>query len=378
MTGKPSYKKLENRIKLLNEEIRILRKTDGLLQVSEKKYRTIFNSSPDAILIIQAITGEIIDANKTICKILGYDVKDLIGKHFDILFHHADDFSKEDLLRKVNVGDAVFNIDCKGADNTISPMELTARMVPWINGQAIIVTLRDASERRKIADALNESRQVFIALGDSAKDAILMMDNEGLVSYMNKSALAIFGYSKEEIIGLPLHETLAPSEYAGDYTRGFHHFKTTGQGPAIGKPLEVKVLHKDGMVIPVELSLSAVKILDRWHAIGILRDISGRKQAEEDRIKKEKLVGVLEMAGAICHELNQPLHVIGGYSELLQLKMDKNDQLYSKLKIITEQVAKLGAITAKLSKITTYKTRKYVGGKKIIDIDKSAKTPGHH
>jgi len=378
MTGKPSYEKLENRIKLLSEQARILQKTDGLLQVSEKKYRTIFDNSPDSILIVHGITGEIIDVNKTICKILGYDVKYLIGKHFDILFNHSDDFSKEDLLRKVNVGDAVFNIYCKGADNTISPMELTARMVPWINGQAIIVTLRDASERRKIADALDESRQVFIALGDSAKDAILMMDNEGLVSYMNKSALAMFGYSKGEIIGMPLHETLAPSEYAGDYKRGFHHFKTTGQGPAIGKSLEVKALHKDGTIIPVELSLSAVKILDCWHAIGILRDISGRKQAEKDRIKKEKLVGVLEMAGAICHELNQPLHVIGGYSELLRLHMSKNDQLYSKLKIITEHVAKFGAITAKLSKITTYETREYIRGKKIIDIDKSAKAPGHH
>jgi len=93
--------------------------------------------------------------------------------------------------------------------------------------------------------------------------------------------------------------------------------------------------------------------------------------------KRGKIGWLLEMAGAICHELNQPLHVIGGYSELLQLMMDENDPLYPKLKSITEQVAKLGEITAKLSKITTYETREYIGGKKIIDIDKSTKTPGH-
>ncbi|MBW2593279.1 MAG: PAS domain S-box protein [Deltaproteobacteria bacterium] len=377
MTDKPSYAELKNRIELLNQEARILRKTDGLLQVSEKKYRTVFDSSPDAILIVHGITGEIIDANQTLCKILGYDVNSLMGKHFEILFHYVENFSKEELLDKINIGDAIFNIDCQAADHTVFPMELTARMIPWVNGQAIIVTLRDVSERRKVEDALEEDRQVLIALGDSAKDAILMMDNEGRVSYMNKSALGMFGYSKEEIIGMPLHETLASPEYAGDYTRGFHHFKTTGQGPAIGKSIEVTALHKDGTVIPIELSLSAVKIRGCWHAIGILRDIYERKQAEEERMRGKKLVGVLEMAGAICHELNQPLHVIGGYSELLQLKMDENDPLYPKLKSITEQVAKLGEITAKLSKITTYETREYIGGKKIIDIDKSAKTSGH-
>ena len=377
MTDKPSYEELENRIKLLNEQARLLRKTDGLLQVSEKKYRTVFDSSPDAIIIVHGITGEIIDANKILGKILGYDARQLTGKHFDVLFHYADDFSREDLLRKINVGDAVFNVDCKAADGTIYPMELTARMIPWVNGQAIIVTLRDASERRKIEDVLEESRQVLIALGDSAKDAILMMDDEGRVSYVNKSALEMFGYSKDEIMGMPLHETLASPEYAGDYMRGVRHFKTTGQGSAVGKTIEVTALRRDGTVIPVELSLSAVKVSSRWNAIGILRDISWRRQAEEERIKREKLVGVLEMAGAVCHELNQPLHVISGYSELMQLDMDENNPLYSKLKIIAEQVAKLGKITAKLSKITTYETREYIDGKKIIDIDKSAKTPDH-
>ncbi len=374
MSDKPSYEALENRIRLIDEQARSLRKIDGLLQVSEKKYRTIFDSSPDAVLIVHGITGEIIDANKTLCTTLGYDIKYLLGKHFNTLFYHKNDLSKAELLRKITVGDAVFNTNCKAADDTISPMELMARMIPWVGGQAIIVTLRDASERRKI-EAMQESRQVFIALGDSVKDAILMMDNEGRVSYMNKSARAMFGYSNEEIIGMPLHETLASPEYAGDYTRGFHHFKTIGQGGAIGKSLEVEALHRDGRVIPIELSLSAVKIRDHWHAIGILRDISGHRQAGEDRLRREKLVGVLEMAGAVCHELNQPLHVIGGYSELLQLKMHENDPLYPKLKIITEQVATLGAITAKLSKITTYETCDYIGGKKIIDIDKSAKLP---
>ncbi|RLC33202.1 MAG: hypothetical protein DRH32_01640, partial [Deltaproteobacteria bacterium] len=68
VTDKPSYEELENRIKLLNEQARVLRKTDGLLQVSEKKYRTVFDSSPDAIIIVHGITGEIIDANKILGK----------------------------------------------------------------------------------------------------------------------------------------------------------------------------------------------------------------------------------------------------------------------------------------------------------------------
>ena len=95
-----------------------------------------------------------------------------------------------------------------------------------------------------------------------------------------------------------------------------------------------------------------------------------REQAE--RLKAEKLQAVLETAGAVCHELNQPMMAISGYSELLLLKQAEDNPLYESLTKIIEQIERMGQITQKLMKITRYETKSYGKGKKIIDLEKSS------
>ena len=84
--------------------------------------------------------------------------------------------------------------------------------------------------------------------------------------------------------------------------------------------------------------------------------------------EKEKFQGVLEMAGAVCHEINQPLMSLSGYSEIILMDMPEDSPHYSSFKGILEQVARLGAITRKLMGITQYKTKSYLKGN-IVDID---------
>jgi phosphoserine phosphatase RsbU/P len=87
--------------------------------------------------------------------------------------------------------------------------------------------------------------------------------------------------------------------------------------------------------------------------------------------EKVKLQGVLEMSGAVCHEFNQPLMVIAGYSELLLMDMSENHPKYKMVKKISEQVYRLGDITKKLMKITKYKTKSYLKSN-IIDINEAS------
>lgn len=89
-------------------------------------------------------------------------------------------------------------------------------------------------------------------------------------------------------------------------------------------------------------------------------------------MEKEKLSGVLEMAGAVCHELNQPMQVASGLTELLLLDIPPDHKLYEKLKTIKKHVDRMGVVTQKLMRITSYETKAHVKGK-IIDIDKSIK-----
>ena len=82
--------------------------------------------------------------------------------------------------------------------------------------------------------------------------------------------------------------------------------------------------------------------------------------------------GVLEMAGAVCHEMNQPLMAIYGYLDLISMNIASDDPLFGKVSKIAEQSDRLGRITQKLMTITKYETKDYLQGK-IIDIEKSSK-----
>lgn len=103
----------------------------------------------------------------------------------------------------------------------------------------------------------------------------------------------------------------------------------------------------------------------------INRQLKYRLQAEAESRNLAKLQGVLETAGAVCHELNQPMQAVTGYSELLLMGIDKDGPHYDHANAILEQVERLSGITAKLMRITRYASKDYSNGK-IIDIDKAS------
>ncbi|MBW2177958.1 MAG: PAS domain-containing protein [Deltaproteobacteria bacterium] len=105
----------------------------------------------------------------------------------------------------------------------------------------------------------------------------------------------------------------------------------------------------------------------------VLHDITKRIVGEEAQRESERLQGVFEMAGAICHELNQPLMALSGYVGLLAMKLPKNHPQYEKIAKIQKQVSRLTETTQKLMNITKYETKEYLRTK-IIDIDKSSKS----
>jgi len=108
-----------------------------------------------------------------------------------------------------------------------------------------------------------------------------MVDNDGKVTFWNKAAETVFGYGSEEMLGKNPHDLIAPQRYREQQRAGFSRFAHSGEGSLINKTSEVEALRKDGGSFFAELSLSSVQIKGKWHGIGIARDITNRKQAEE-------------------------------------------------------------------------------------------------
>jgi len=97
-------------------------------------------------------------------------------------------------------------------------------------------------------------------------------------------------------------------------------------------------------------------------------DITERVKAEEEKDYREKLQGILEMAGTVCHEMNQPMQVIYGLSEILLMNTSEKEPIHGKLVGIMNQLRRMNEITGKLMALQYYKTEDYAGFTKIIDI----------
>ena len=168
---------------------------------------------------------------------------------------------------------------------TIATASRTRERTPdWILHAllAIKVHLRKTIVRLKGQERLRASETRLRAITDSARDAILMMDPAGTITYWNPAAESILGYRSEEVLGRNLHDLLAPQRYIESHRGAFGGFVHTGKGPAVGKTIELEARRKDGREIAVSLSLSSVSLDGQWHAVGVLRDITDRKRAEDE------------------------------------------------------------------------------------------------
>gem|GEM_PF-587236 len=136
-------------------------------------------------------------------------------------------------------------------------------------------------ERRLAEAGLRESEDRLSAVTGCAKDGIIMLDADGNVCFWNPAAEELIGYSADEIMGRNFHEVVAPARYLADYRAAFPHWQKTGLGNVVGKTLELQAVRKDGVEVPIELSLSSSILSNRQYAIGIVRDITRRKLVEE-------------------------------------------------------------------------------------------------
>ena len=148
--------------------------------------------------------------------------------------------------------------------------------------KAVVEELEDEIlERKRVEESLKENEEKFRAITATAADAIILMNDEGKISYWNPAAEKIFGYTRQEAVGKRLHTILSPEEYHDAYREGFRIFRETGCGPVVGKTLEFLAVRKDGTKFPIEMSTSVINVKGRREAVGIIRDITGRKLDEQ-------------------------------------------------------------------------------------------------
>ena len=148
---------------------------------------------------------------------------------------------------------------------------------------------------QNMGEKIEEGIKKFSTITESANDAIIVLTSPDTIHFWNKKSEEMFGYKIDEVVGKSVHGLIVPQKFREKAKGGLDNFFKTGQGPVIGKVVEVFGIHKDGREFPIELSVSAVRIGDEWQAIGIIRDITERKRLEEGfKESEERYRGIFE------------------------------------------------------------------------------------
>jgi two-component system sensor histidine kinase/response regulator len=269
-------------LKEANSELeRRVEQRTAALRANEEKYRNVVENANEAIIVLQ--DGKVKFANPRASELTGFTLDEFKNNSFVELIHPDDrQVGIESYQRRLKGEqfESVYPLRLIVKDGRTLWVEARAALINWEGRPAVLDFLTDITKRKQAVAALCASEERLRTITGAAKDAIMMMDDSGRVTFWNPAAEAMFGYAANEVLGRKLHGFLAPERFRAAHAAAFARFLATGEGAAVGKTVELPAARKDGSEVPVELSLSALQIDGRWHAVGVSRDITERKQAE--------------------------------------------------------------------------------------------------
>jgi len=199
-----------------------------------------------------------------------------------------------------------------------------------------------------------EHAAVYAAVVDSALDAVIIVDEEGVVIAINPAAEATFGYTRREAIGRAIDALIVPEHLKSAHANGMARYRATRQPHVLGRRVEMDARCKDGRIIPVELAITEVNLPDRRLFTANLRDLSAARSAaaeierQRDALhQSEKLTAIGSLLAGVAHELNNPLSVVLGQSIMLREELAEADGMAA----AAERAAKIEAAATRCARV---------------------------
>jgi len=321
----------------------------------------LYDSAPIGLGLIDTEL-RYVRVNKMLAIINGVPQEDHIGRTVrEVIPGIADIF--EPMCREIiQTSKSMLNIEVTGSTQTISnmPSEYLVSYIPIKNNRGDVCGInkivQDVSNFKYGGIALRESEAHHRAVLAASLDPIVAINQHGVIQSTSESLQRVFGWNVEEVIGKNI-SMLMPDPYKSEYDSYLEAYHKTGPSWILGVTRELRATRKDGTGFPCEVSVSRVDAPAGQEPlfVGIIRDISDRKNAEKKRRELEtqlrqsqKMEAIGALAGGISHDFNNLLTAINGYTSLLRTAVVQKTELNTSLEGIEKAAADAISLTESL------------------------------
>ena len=282
--------------------------------------KELLECAPDAMIIVNS-EGFIQLVNEQVQNIFGYSKEELLGQKIEILIperfrnnhtKHLAFFFENPKTRPMGAGFELSGVRKNGEE---FPVEISLSPIGSENNRFVTAAIRDISDRKK-------ATQQFQQLLESAPDAMVIVNHQGIIQLVNEQVRNIFGYENEELLNQKV-EILIPKRFHDSHGQHRSGFFASPKMRPMGAGLELSGVRKNGEEFPVEISLSPIETENGKLVTAAIRDISDRKKAEQalqdsmDELNR-KNKELAQFAYAASHDLQEPLRTVKSFVELLE------------------------------------------------------------
>ena len=343
-----------------------------------RRYADLFASSAEGIAVMDQ-DGRLLFANPRAYAIVGGHTEAMEGARVTEFLHEEDLPRARTLWSGFLRGEYPRGVDLRVRRGEGDYIVAHCSFADLTDGEgAVLVSFQDVTEQRRTEAEFVKTMEFLESLIDASVDGIVAADMDGNVILFNQGAERIYGYRADEVVGRMRSADLFPGDGASDVLRRIHSERWGGIGRL--EPTNMHALGRSQELIPIRLS--AAMIYERGEPVatfGIFTDLRDQlrvqerlAEAQEKLAVSEKQALIAELAGTAAHELNQPLTSVMAYAELLKRKLDPESSEYRAAQVMVSEAERMAEIVRKIGKMTKYETKSYVGGQKIIDLDKSS------
>jgi PAS domain S-box-containing protein len=251
----------------------------------DRQLAAIVDSSHDAI-VSKGLDSIITSWNLGAERLFGYTPDEAIGKSIRMLIPDNRQGEEDEIRERIVRGESLDNYETvrQRKDGTLLHISLTVSPIKGRDGSVIGMSkvARNITQQKEAEWAIRDSEVKKAAILESAVDCVITMDHEGRIVDFNPAAERTFGWTRDQVVGKAVADTIVPERLRARHRAGFEHYLLTAEKNVLGRLVEMPALRSDGTEFPAEVSITDVMLADSPPFFtAFIRDITQRKTAEE-------------------------------------------------------------------------------------------------